>query len=226
MPIKQEVAQALTDNWEIGLFETPCKAPGQFCYGCCCCCGICMAAQQRLEILDVIQEPYVCCGGLCPCGPLGQPQDRNCVYAEVCCCLGHAVAGNRFLMQTRFNLMNTPCDDCILWTVCLASWLTCIMQMVGCDLGDDLANCVDMMVLIVNGCMLAQHQTQLEAIKRNGGYQGPPQHVLGMMDPFQQQVMMQGKPQQQQMGGHPQVVQGQVVGQPYHPGGQPQQPGW
>ena len=33
-----------------------------------------------------------------------------------------------------------------------------------------------------------------------------------MMDPFQQQVMMQGKPQQQQMGGHPQVVQGQVVG--------------
>lgn len=198
MPIKQEVVDQLTGHWQIGLFEAPCKAPMSFCYGCCCIC--CMASQQRLKILDVIGEPYICCGGLFPCGPLGEPQDRNCVYAEACCCSGLAVSGNRFLIQTRFDRQNTACDDCILWTVCLASWIVCLLQCVGCDVPEEIENCVDCMVMVVDGCMLAQQQTEVDYVVKNG-YGGPPQHIIGALSPFQQQVASQGKPAQQTMGG-------------------------
>lgn len=31
---------------------------------------------------DLTGEPYVCCAGLCPCGPLGEPQDHPVVTNE------------------------------------------------------------------------------------------------------------------------------------------------
>jgi len=191
MPIKQEIASNLTGEWQIGLFEAPCKAPMSFCYGFCCCC--CMAAQQRLQILDTVNEPYVCCGGLCPCGPLGQEQDRNCVYLEACCCTGWAISGNRFLIQTRFDRQNTACDDCLLWATCLAQWLVCILQCAGVDVPDEIENCVDCLSQTVNGCMLAQQQVEIDYVQKNG-YGGPPGHIMGMLPPGQQQMMAMGKP--------------------------------
>lgn len=198
MPIKQEVTEALQGEWQVGLFETPCKAPLPFCLGCICTC--CMAAQQRHQILDVIGEPYVCCGGLFPCGPLGEPQDRNCVYAEACCCTGLSISANRFLIQTRFDRMNTACDDCILWSVCLASWAVCLLQCVGVDVPEEIENLVDCAIITVDGCMLGQQQVEIEHVEKSG-YAGPPAHLIGMMPPFQQQMMATGKPPQHQMGG-------------------------
>jgi len=205
MPIKQEVSQNLTGTWKIGLFEAPVKAPLQFCYGCCCTC--CMAAQQRLEILDFVGEPYVCCAGLFPCGPLKDPQDRNCVWAEACCCTGCAVSGNRFMIQTRFDRQNTACDDCILWTVCLVQWVVCILRCV-MEVPDEVENAVDLMVMVVNGCMLAQHQKEIEYVK-TVGYQMPNQNIVACLNPTQQHLIQQGKPQQQTM-----YNPGQAMGNP------------
>jgi len=197
MPVKQTISQDLHGEWQIGLFEAPCKAPLPFCYGYCCCC--CMAGQQRLKILDVIGEPYVCCGGAFPCGPLGEPQDRNCVWAEAFCCNGCAISGNRFLIQTRFDRQNTFCDDCLLWSVCLAQWSVCILQMVGVEVPEEIENLVDCIAEIVSGCMLAQQEVEIEFVKKQG-YAGCPQPIFSSMTPAQQQLVQQGKPPQQQMG--------------------------
>mmetsp|Transcript_68573 Transcript_68573/g.153663 ORF Transcript_68573/g.153663 Transcript_68573/m.153663 type:complete len:347 (-) Transcript_68573:161-1201(-) len=208
MPIKQEVVDQLTGQWQIGLFETPCKAPLSFCYGFCCPC--CMTCQQRLEILDVIGEPYVCCGGLFPCGPLGEPQDRNCIFLETCCCSGCALAGNRFLIQTRFDRENTCFDDFLLWVACLAPYVICILQCAGVDVPDEIENAVDCFQQIVSGCMLGQQQYELKYVKETG-YQGPSQQIMGVMTPYQQGLMQQGKPPQQQMMGGAAVI-GAAVG--------------
>jgi len=194
MPVKQEVKDSLTGTWQVGLFTTPCVAPLSFCYGCCCSC--CMAAQQRGEILDIIQEPYVCCAGMFPCGPLGDPQDRSCAWVEACCCTGCAISGNRFLVQTRFNRMNTACDDCILWATCVLSIVVCILSFI-IDMPQEIVNAVDCLIQIVNGCMLAQQQVEINFIKTTGYHMNPA--VFGLMTPHQQNLMRQGKPQQQGM---------------------------
>jgi len=160
-----------------------------------------MTAQQRLKILDVIGEPYVCCGGMFPCGPLGEPQDRTCVWAEACCCPGLALGANRFLIQTRFDRENTPCDDCILWTICLAQWAVCILECAGVDVPDEIENLVDCMRMAVNGCMLAQQQVEIELVEQTG-YNGANPAIMGALPPFQQQLLSSGKPpQQHSMGG-------------------------
>jgi len=211
MPIKQEVVDQLSGKWQSGLFEAPVKAPLSFCYGCCCSC--CMTCQQRLEILDVIGEPYVCCGGLFPCGPLGEPQDQNCIFLETCCCPSLALSGNRFLIQTRFDRENTCCDDCILWSTCLASWAVCILQCAGVDVPDELENLVDCMIVTVNGCMLAQQQVEIQHVKSTG-YTGPSPQIMGAMTPYQQQMMKQAKPPQQYTMGGAAVVGAAVGGAP------------
>jgi len=102
-------------------------------------------------------------------------------------------------IQTRFDRQNTACDDCILWTTCIISWAVCIANMV-MDVPDEIENCVDCMIQIVNGCMLAQQQNEVNHIKRVG-YAGPSQNVMQVLSPHQQELMCQGKPAQQQMGG-------------------------
>lgn len=194
MPVKQEIAEQLTGTWQIGLFEAPCKAPVQCLYGCLCTC--CSAAQQRNEILDLIGEPYICCGGMFPCGPLGQPQDRSCAWVEACCCTGLAVGANRFYIQTRFDRMNTACDDCILWTTCIVSWVVCLLQII-MDVPQEIESCVDCMIMSVDGCMLAQQKVEIDYVKKNG-YRIP-QQIMHCLSPYQQQMVMQGKPYQQSM---------------------------
>lgn len=210
MPIKEQVTQSFTGEWQIGLFETPCKAPVNFCLGCVCTC--CMAGKQRGDILDITGEPYICCGGLCPCGPLGEPQDRNCMWLEACCCTGMAISGNRFLIQTRFDRRNTACDDCLLWSVCIASWCVCLSKMFCDDLiPEEVENCVDCLIMIVDGCMLGQQQREIEYIQKTG-YNGPPQHVLSALTPKQQGFMMAGKPPvQQSMGAGAGMAMGGAV---------------
>jgi hypothetical protein len=206
MPIKQEVVEQLTGKWQIGLFEAPCKAPHWCLAGCCCCC--CMAGKQRGDILEVIGEPYVCCGGMFPCGPLGEPQDQNCMWAEAFCCHSCAISANRFLIQTRFDRENTCCDDCILWTVCLASWAVCILQCVGVDVPQEIENLVDCMIMTVNGCMLAQQQNEIEYVKKTG-FGGVNPAIKNMLAPNQQHMISQGKPS---IGGGMAMAAGAAVG--------------
>lgn len=186
MPIKQEVVDQLTGEWKIGLCTAPVMAPHWFCCGCFCSC--CLASTQRHEILDIINEPYVCCGGIFPCGPLGAPRDRNCVWLEACCCTGYAIAGNRFLIQTRFDRQNTCCDDCILWTACLAPWIICCLECGGVDVPDEIESCVDCLQCIVSGCMLAQQEVEVKHIKKTG-WSGPNPAISQMLPPGQQKMM-------------------------------------
>lgn len=202
MPVKKEAAQALTGQWSIGLFEAPCKNPGCFCAGYCCLC--CAAYKQREELLQITGEPYVCCAGMFPCGPLGKPQDQNCLICESFCCPSLAVAANRFMVQTRFDKQNTPCDDYIIIFTCIFSWAVFIGR---CILGDmipeELENIADCLVMIVNGCMHAQQDYEIKEIQKSG-YQGPPQAVLNSLPPQQAEVLGMGKaggkgPMQQEM---------------------------
>jgi len=188
MPIKQELAANLTGQWQIGLFESPCKAPADFCLGFLCCgCTCVKTALQRNELLEFIGEPYVCCGGIFPCGPLGNPQDPNCVWCEACCCTGCAISGTRFLMQTRFDLQNTCFDDCILWVTYLISWIVCILRMF-VDIPDEIEAMVDLLIQIVNGCMIAQQQTELN-YQKSKGYNGIPANIMGaVLNPKQQEM--------------------------------------
>jgi len=186
MPIATKVAQNFTGEWQVGLFEVPCKSPICFCYGCCCPC--CMAIQQRWKILDVVQEEYVCCGGLFPCCCFGNTMPRECAVVEACCCTGLAIAGNRFMVQTRFDRMNTCCDDCILWTACIVSWVVCILRCF-LDVPDEIENLVDCMLMTVSGCMLAQQEVEIDYVKTNNLYNGPNLAILGELPPKQFQMV-------------------------------------
>lgn len=205
MPIKQEVTSNLHGQWKVELFKAPCEVPWQCLYG--CLCTPCAAYQQREELLDFTGEPYVCCAGLCACGPLGEPMDRGCLCIEACCCAGMALSGNRFMIQTRFDRENTPCDDCIItFTTCFY----CAVEIAKCfvDVPDGLELLADCLVMSVNGCMHAQQHIELAEIKKNTAtYAGPPAAVLQYLpDSYKRNCNMQGAagaacaPRQQQMG--------------------------
>ena len=93
MPLSKnkELNRAMKNRWQIDMMEAPCKEPRHFCCGFCCVC--CAAYQQRDELLKFTGEPYVCCGGMFPCGPLGQPCDRNLLFVEALCCPYCAISG-------------------------------------------------------------------------------------------------------------------------------------
>eukprot|EP00928_Gymnodinium_smaydae_P028852 TRINITY_DN21896_c0_g1_i1.p1 TRINITY_DN21896_c0_g1~~TRINITY_DN21896_c0_g1_i1.p1 ORF type:complete len:272 (-),score=67.08 TRINITY_DN21896_c0_g1_i1:220-990(-) len=207
MPIKEEVSKNFTGQWQVGLFEAPVQAPHKCCYGCVCIC--CSAYTQRNELLDLTGEPYVCFGGLCDgCGPLGEPQDRSCLFLEVCCCPGLALSGNRWMVQTRFDRENTPCDDFIITATCLFYYA---VQLAQCcfDVPNELEMLADCAVFSVDGCMYAQQQIEIEHIKKTG-YTGPPAHIVDCLPPKQQQMLGSGG------GGGPMPA---AYGNPGHGGG-------
>mmetsp|Transcript_3791 Transcript_3791/g.14053 ORF Transcript_3791/g.14053 Transcript_3791/m.14053 type:complete len:271 (-) Transcript_3791:287-1099(-) len=221
MPIKGEVAAQLTGRWKHQMFEAPCEAPVQCLYGCLCTC--CAVYQQREELLKITGEPYICCAGLCPCGPLGEPQDKNCLVIEACCCTGWALSANRYMIQTRFDRENTPCDDCIIWGTCL---FICGLNIARCfmDIPDELDFCADCLIMTVNGCMHAQQHIEIQEIK-NTGYQGPPAQLIHLLPPLQQKMITGGYggggAQPQMMGGGPPPPQYNMQQQqPYGGGGQ------
>mmetsp|Transcript_47533 Transcript_47533/g.83570 ORF Transcript_47533/g.83570 Transcript_47533/m.83570 type:complete len:374 (+) Transcript_47533:72-1193(+) len=190
MPVRQQVQEACTGKWQVQLFEAPAKAPHICLYGCCCIC--CASYQQRNELLDMTGEPYVCCAGLFPCGPLGQPcQDRSCLAVEACCCAGLAVSANRYMIQTRFDKENTPCDDFIITFSCLFYYVVQIAKCF-CDVPDELELAAECLIMIVDGCMHAQQHIEIEGIKKNG-YTGPSPAIMAALPPAQQHMVQQGK---------------------------------
>eukprot|EP00933_Yihiella_yeosuensis_P057926 TRINITY_DN5804_c0_g2_i1.p1 TRINITY_DN5804_c0_g2~~TRINITY_DN5804_c0_g2_i1.p1 ORF type:complete len:250 (-),score=34.80 TRINITY_DN5804_c0_g2_i1:272-1021(-) len=187
MPIKQEVSQAYTGHWKVGLFESPCHAPHCCLYG--CLCIQCAACQQRTELLDFTGEPYICCAGLFPCGPLGEPQDRMCLALEVCCCPGLALNANRWMVQTRFDKENTPCDDCLIIGTCLCAWGVMIAKCF-VDVPDELEMAADCLVMSVQGCMHAQQHVEIEEVKKTG-YHGVNSTIMNALPPSQQKMIQQ-----------------------------------
>lgn len=216
MPVRQELVTVCTGTWKVGLFEAPVQAPAQCLYGCCCIC--CASYQQRTELLDLTGEPYVCFAGLCPCGPLAQPMDRNCLFLESCCCPGMALSGNRFMIQTRFDKMNTACDDFLITFTCLFYFIIQIAQCF-CDVPDELEVCAECLIMIVDGCMHAQQHIELQEIKQTG-YLGPPPSIVAAMPPAMQQMVSAGKVSAAGgMGAPPPATVGQPHGGGSYAGG-------
>mmetsp|Transcript_146882 Transcript_146882/g.366322 ORF Transcript_146882/g.366322 Transcript_146882/m.366322 type:complete len:227 (-) Transcript_146882:69-749(-) len=215
-PVQGELAEALTRTWDIKMVNAPMAAPGTCCFA--FWCGPCMAYSQRNELLDITGEPYICCAGLCPCGPCSKPcSDRNpWLCLEVCCCTSQAILGNRFMIQTRFDRQNDPCDDCLLTLVCL---FDCLALFARCFMDEETADCLkaasDCLYATVCACMLTQHKVELEIIKeelKSVPYGGIPEHIFGVLPPKQQEMLpvVQGVPVAQ---GHA-VAQGQPQGAP------------
>eukprot|EP00928_Gymnodinium_smaydae_P072576 TRINITY_DN55916_c0_g1_i1.p2 TRINITY_DN55916_c0_g1~~TRINITY_DN55916_c0_g1_i1.p2 ORF type:complete len:204 (+),score=32.50 TRINITY_DN55916_c0_g1_i1:80-691(+) len=179
-------------EWEVGMFETPYKAPAKCCLGAACAC--CFAYKQRQDILEYTAEPYVCCGGLCPCGPLGDPCSKDrvpaCLCLEVTCCPFMSVAANRYMLQTRFYVKNDPCDDCIL---CFQAALNCVA--LGLEISGQkretaeqvkvFADCVNCSVM---ACMLAQQQVELEHAMEKP-YEGANKNIIDLLPPNQQEMI-------------------------------------
>mmetsp|Transcript_6370 Transcript_6370/g.13920 ORF Transcript_6370/g.13920 Transcript_6370/m.13920 type:complete len:202 (-) Transcript_6370:159-764(-) len=199
MPQKSdELVNALAGReWQIGMLEAPCRAPGHFCCG--AFCPWCTACRQREEILELIGEPYVCCGGGCPCCGLNKPcpdgMDTCCLVAEVICCPIIAVTTNRYYIQTRFGRENSACDDYIITYTAVLQCISCILSCVAAccfpelrDVAELVAFCADLAQCCCLGCMYAQQDTELDYVSQFP-YNGPPGHIRHLLPPEQQEML-------------------------------------
>jgi len=160
-------------------------------------------------------EEYYCCGGIFPCGPLGKPCDKNCLFLEAGCCPSCAITGNRWIIQTRFIVNNGPCDDFIILFTCIVGWAVCILNMAGVDVPDEIEIAVNFLEDVVFGCMHAQQHRQILHQKQfKSGFQQVPPQIMMLYPDSQQKMMMcqnpngnpggavqMGRPVQQNMGG-------------------------
>jgi len=160
------------NEWKVGMFTTCCEDPCYFCQA--CWCPWCTAYSHRGLLIG--NGPYYCCGGMYPCCCLKDPCPRWCLCLEACCCLSCAVVGNRAIIQTQQQIQNSCCDECIIWTTCIASWVLCILRLFGVNIPDSVQNCVDCLYYTVLGCMQTQHAIQM-------GIAGPQKQVVTMPGP-------------------------------------------
>lgn len=119
-----------------------------------------MYAQRKRLLMDRL-ENYECCAGLwgaaltAKCNSCTKGNEQCCLILESLFCLGCAVHGNRFMVMQHYSLRNDCCDVFIMHLACLCSILACLLQ------DDSIENLADIIYYIVVGCMIAQHDHQL-----------------------------------------------------------------
>ncbi len=197
MPTEEKIANSLSGEWQVPLCSTLCRAPQNFFKNFFCPC--CVAYSHRQQLLEITNEPYVCCAGMIGCGPCMKPCNPRCLALEVCCCMQFAIAGNRFMIQTRFDKRNTPCDSFILWCTAVVACVNCVIQTVSDQDCSVLQAIVDIIVCTVNACMQTQHEFEIRHVREHAGYKGAPQFVVVLLPSTQQQYILIAPPQQQQM---------------------------
>jgi len=198
MPVKNiEVSKLLTQNWQIGLFSTCMTEPKTCLYS--CFCTPCMAYSQRKQLLELTREPYVFAGGMLGCSCCNKPCSPWWLCVESTCCLQFAISGNRFIIQTRFDRRNTFCDDLIiLFTAITACVGMCLTICTSGQKFDGIENFVEILVCLVNGCMLTQQDVEIKYLKTIG-YNGAPTYILQLLPPDVQTVVVVRAPEQQEM---------------------------
>lgn len=191
MPVKHPIGQQFTNEWQMGLCKTCFVHPSTCCYS--CWCTPCKAYSQRNELLELTREKYVCAGGMLPCGCCSEPCAEDWLLCEVLCCPHFAVMVNRFLIQSRFAIRNTCCDDFII--LCALCGACCsLSHPKEHEKGD---HCSSILVCAVSGCMLTQHDAEIQHL-RTVGYAGVPDYILQMLAPAMHQVVLRA-PEQQAM---------------------------
>ena len=201
MPVKDLVyAKNLTENWQIGLFNTACYNPKTCLYS--CFCPSCKAYSQRKELLELTREPYVFAGGMCAsscCCGCNKPCNQMWLCCEAICCVPFAISGNRFIIQTRFNRRNTMFDTFIIMltaiTACFAQCYTLFSggrKIEGCE------HVAETLVCSVQGCMLTQQDTEIKYLK-TFGYNGAPSYIANLLAPEVVTAISLKAPDQQEM---------------------------
>lgn len=210
MPLEKQVAEQCQGEWITTLFRAPFEKPLSCLWGTSCLC--CAVYDQRSDLLDITGEPYVCCGGLYPVGPLRNPQSRSMMAFEAFFCPWCALHANRYIIQTRFDKANTACDNLILQATCLC---TCFMLASKCfrESPRECDNCAFCANSIFAGCMHAQQQVEIDSVKENG-YFGPIDSVFDVLPPIQQEMIQLGKPMGGGTGGSDTIGADGVLPQP------------
>jgi len=167
-------------DWEYGLLSAPMKNPIGCCYGFWCMC--CFAYQQRDRILKNANLPYQCCGGYFCCCPTpvcdDTPQRECCMCAEAYFCTYVAVITNRDLIMYHYQINLDPCDEYII-NVCLClNIIFSILAMID-DSFRNIKDILDLMLMIIMSCSLAQQESTLDVATGNpttcgGNFSGEP----------------------------------------------------
>ncbi len=157
------------NQWKVGMCSTPCVDPGKFCYACLCPCIF--AFQQRRTLIG--NGEYYCCMRAFPFCCLANPCPQECLCLEVVCCTTCAVTANRGYIQGSKQLVNSPCDDCLIWLTCLCQCAICIAEIAGYQVDPSIKNAVDCFFWTVLGCM----QTQ-QALEIDPTFNPPPKQVM------------------------------------------------
>jgi len=199
------------NDWRYTLVCTPFVDPICCCVGCVCPCIL--AYRQRREMLNITKERYVCCAGICLCctKPWEDQQPVMCVESCSCCCpyaatwatclesclCPHAATlGNRYMMQTRFNVRNDRCDNNLLSVAACCNLLAdCWGACASAESGAQLKHLTDCLHVVLCSCMLVQQQLQLSDIMRQttaNGYEGPKQKVMEELPPKQRSMAQSG----------------------------------
>mmetsp|Transcript_72525 Transcript_72525/g.208155 ORF Transcript_72525/g.208155 Transcript_72525/m.208155 type:complete len:224 (+) Transcript_72525:86-757(+) len=181
MVLTKYLSEALEGQWQVGMLNAPSSAPATCCYA--LWCIPCVTYNQRLELLDITQEKYMCCAGLCNCCCFGSPCDSHFPWLclEVCCCSSQAIVANRFMLQTRFDRKNDACDNCLMITAGCCDLVASISNNSGGGQDPDARWIMDVFYASVCACMLTQQAVELEHIKKeleSKPYSGVPEHIM------------------------------------------------
>jgi hypothetical protein len=132
MPLPNDIDRHLTQDFRHNECMSACLNPVDCCFN--INCAPCSIYTQRRRILDITGEPYIMCGGTCPCCGFEKPRPVCCLVWEAFCCTGAALAGNRFLVQTRFNRRNTSIQNCLsIFHVCVSLEFMCLRLCFDCS---------------------------------------------------------------------------------------------
>jgi hypothetical protein len=175
MPLPTAIERHLTGDFKSGCIPSMFENLGSTCFV--ICCAQCAIARQRRQILEITGEPYVCCGGTWPCCGFEKPKGKGCLFLEACLFPHLALAGNRFLVQTRLNKRNDWMDNvCQIGNLCVACEF--FILRLCCTCSDERENLVKSAACIC-ACTHCQNAGAIHEI--NSGqirYQGPPAGVV------------------------------------------------
>lgn len=158
-----------------------CCAPNSIsdrCCNCCCCCCIrcnLFFAQPRSQ---------------------EDPTAQTLMFLEAFCCTPGAILTNRYMIQTRFDVANDPCDrQCMECLQCLGLVLSCLAICAAANkkrrVRDAVRESNELYALVVLcgfSCMLTQQHSQLQKIEEGLAaqpYAGPPAHIMAVLPPTQ-----------------------------------------
>jgi hypothetical protein len=175
MPLPNNIERHLTGEFKHGQLNAWCSVPGECCFF--CCCTPCAIYAQRKRMLDITKEPYVCCAGVWPCCGFERPRDECCLVAEACCLPSLAIAGNRFMMQTRFNKKNSGCVDSLgkICHICVAC--ECCVARICCECSQEREDIMKSAACVCTNSH-CQNASELDNIDVTVSYAGPPRGVV------------------------------------------------